>query len=154
MHRSIRLWLLGLLGVVAVTAIAWFGYEEYQKYLGRQAIAGITLENLPLPVAIERAKVDSRPVLVEVFALWCPTCRVLHNQVLADPAVSSFIRENFVFSMLDFDAPGTNAFLEERAARGTPSLWIMDPSSSEFVPLPVTLDPGEFLVRLRRHTES
>jgi len=98
---------------------------------------------------MKRARAESRPVLVEVWAVWCPTCRALHRQVLANPEVAGFVRENFVFAMVDFDAPGTDVFMEEHGGRGTPSLWIWNPANEEYLPLPLSLEPEAFLARLR-----
>jgi len=46
--------------------------------------------------------------------------------------------------MLDFDRPETKAFMADYGDRGTPSLWVLNPTTNEFSTLSVTPTRADF----------
>lgn len=143
---SNRFVFFGLLaaGVVA----AYFINVEVQSYWGRQALAKANLTSLPLAQALAKAKAESKLVLVDVSAIWCPTCRALDEKVFADMKVRQMINENFIFSRLEYESEEGTKFLKEHNASGFPNLWLLDGDGKIVRRLRVTFDPNEFLQQL------
>ena len=94
----------------AILAV-YFINVEVQSYFGRQALAKAGLTNLPLEPALTKAKAENKLLLVDVSAIWCPTCRKLDNTVFADAVVRQTIGEKFIFSRLEYESPEGEAFL-------------------------------------------
>lgn len=131
----------------AILAV-YFINVEVQSYFGRQALAKAGLTNLPLEQALTKAKAENKPVIVDVSAIWCPTCRKLDNTVFADAVVRQTIGEKFIFSRLEYESPEGEAFLATHNASGFPNLWLLDGDGKVLKKLQVTFAPQEFLAQL------
>lgn len=132
--------------IVAVSA--YFINVEVQSYWGRQALEKAALTNLPLADALSKAKAENKLILVDVSAIWCPTCRRLDNDVFADSRVRQTINEKFLFSRLEYESSEGTAFLEKHKATGFPNLWLLDGNGNVVKRLQVTFNPNEFLSQL------
>ncbi|MFA6961626.1 MAG: thioredoxin family protein [Opitutaceae bacterium] len=127
---------------------AYFLNVEVQSYLGRRALAETQLVSLPLSDALAQAKARAKPVLVDVSAIWCPTCRSLDREVFANPEVRRRLKAGYLFSRLEYESDDGQAFLKEHAASGFPTLWLLDGEGRVLKRLSVTLDPQAFLQQL------
>lgn len=137
--------------VFAIIAVsAYFINVEVQTYFGQQALEKTGLVSLPFEQALNQAKNEKKLVLVDVSAIWCPTCRRLDNEVFADDDVRRFIKEKFVFSRLEYESDEGQKFLEKYKASGFPNLWLLDGDGKVVKRLKVTFDKGEFLWQLNR----
>jgi thiol:disulfide interchange protein len=92
-------------------SIAWVGCGEPQ--------------HPTLPFAIEKARDEHRPLVVEFNATWCKPCRVFATQVLPDPRVQAALRD-VVFVQYDIDTMvGADAARRCRV-RGVPAVVGID----------------------------
>ena len=136
-------------GLLALGLIAaYFINVEVQSYWGRQALAQAALTNLPLEQALVKAKAESKLVLADVSAIWCPTCRALDKNVFADARVKQKISEKYIFSRLEYESQEGADFLAKHEAAGFPNLWLLDGDGKVIRHLTVTLNPTEFLQQL------
>lgn len=135
--------------VLAVAAVAgYFINVEVQSYFGRQALAKAAIENHTLADALAKAKSENKLVLVDVAAIWCPTCRRLDNDIFANQEVKQKINERYVFARLEYESPEGAAFLEQHNTEGFPNLWVLDANGNAVKHLHVTFEPSEFLAQL------
>lgn len=139
---------ISLFVLATAAAIGYFVNVEVQSYLGRQALAKAALQNYPLDEALKKARDENKLVLVDVAAIWCPTCRRLDKDIFADQAVKQKINERFVFSRLEYESAEGTAFLKQHDAEGFPNLWILDGDGKTVKKLRVTFDPAEFSAQL------
>ena len=137
---------LGILAVVLIAA--YFVYIQYQTHLGRQARAATGLTSLPLDQALAKAKAESKMVLVEVSAIWCPNCRALDQKVFVYTSVKRVIDQQYVFCRLEYESPEGASFLKEHGAEGFPNLWLLNEDGGVIKHLTITLDPAEFLEQI------
>jgi thiol:disulfide interchange protein len=137
------------IAVVAVAAIAiYYVNIEVQTRLGRKAIAETGLQSLPLDEALRVASASDKTVLVNVSAVWCPSCRALDREVFSDARVAEAIRTSLVYSRLEYESAEATAFLRERDTRGFPNLWLLDAAGRPLRRLEYTLDATVFLQSL------
>ena len=136
-----------LIAACAVLAI-YFINVEVQSYFGRQALAHAALQNFTLDEALKKAAAENKLVLVDVAAIWCPTCRRLDNDVFSNSQVKEKLDEKYVFSRLEYESPEGEAFLETHNAVGFPNLWVLDGSGKVVKKLNVTFAPTEFSAQL------
>ncbi len=135
--------------IVGLAGLAvYFAHVEIQSYFGRQALARAALENHTLDDALEKARAENKLVLVDVAAIWCPTCRRLDNEIFSNARVREKLNEKFIFSRLEYESPEGAEFLEKHEAAGFPNLWILDGSGRVVKKLLVTFEPSEFLAQL------
>ena len=128
----------------SILAAFYFGHVQIQTYLGERALEKVTLERLTLEQALAKAKLSGKPVLADISAIWCPSCRKLDNQVLAVPSVQQAIEENFVFTRIEFESEEGQRVQEKYGVKGFPTLLILDSSGEESHKLPLTFDPEAF----------
>ena len=53
--------------------------------------------------ALAAAKVSGRPILVDVFAPWCPWCQRLQSEVYPDDKIKAYLEKNFEIARLDIE---------------------------------------------------
>lgn len=60
---------------------------------------------------IEKATAHETPILIEIYAPWCPYCERMQNTVYSHPDVKKYLREHFVYARLNSDTTdGTHTF--------------------------------------------
>ena len=148
MKTSITDRLLVLLVLAGAMAAVYYGNIAYQSSLGRAVLARSGMTSLPLNVAEIKARNESRQGLVEVAAIWCPTCRTLDQYVFSDPEVQEFISKRYLFSRIEYDSPEGAAFLADSRATGYQGLWIIDGNGHILRRLPIVLSAERFLAEI------
>jgi uncharacterized protein len=69
------------------------------------------------PEAFQRAKELNRPILLDVGAVWCPSCSLMDRDTYTNVATADYINEHFVSIKVDFDsAPELVAQLQRAQA--------------------------------------
>jgi thioredoxin-related protein len=56
-----------------------------------------------LDAALEKSKVEHRPVFLMCYASWCPHCKAMKNKVFTDPSVAHFYNQNFICIAQDME---------------------------------------------------
>lgn len=139
------------LRIALIAALAYGVYlvdVERRSYLGRQAYEATGLESLALEDALPIAAAASKPILVEVSAVWCPTCRTLNQKVMAAPQVRDRIREDYIFVRLDYESEAGEEFMDRVGVRGFPMLFVLDSDGELREQLRITMDPDAFAAQL------
>jgi len=112
--------------VAAVIATAsYFAHTAWQAQRGAAALKATALEFLPLERALALATSQGKPVLVDLSAIWCPTCRLLHAEVFTNTSVKQAITSSYVLSRVDYDSPEARAFMQRFAVKGFPTLLVL-----------------------------
>ena len=138
-------------GSFALILVAvYFINVEVQTYLGNKALKATGLENIEINAAMDQARDQSKYVLANVSAIWCPSCRTLDREVFSDEAVQREIRERFVFSRIEYESEEGQRFMAQYALTGFPNLLVIDPDGKLIKQLPVTSDPERFRSELPR----
>jgi thiol:disulfide interchange protein len=134
--------------IAAVVLLAYFAQVEINTYLGKRALAEMGLEPLPLTEAFAKAKQDSKLVLADLSAIWCPSCRKLDKQVLSHVEVKRAIAEKYVYARIEYESEDGKVFQKRYNVQGFPHLLILDPTGEVVRHLPVTFDPEAFAKQL------
>lgn len=145
--RLRRPW-LALLALAVLFAAGLLIHRQVQAALGRRALAATRLVSTPLPAALAAAQAAGKLVLVEVAALWCPSCRRLDQEVFAHPEVRRRLGTELIFTRLDYESPEGRAFTAARGVRSFPTLWLLDGEGRVVRRLELTFAPEAFLAQL------
>ncbi len=82
------------------------------------------------PHALERARARHVPILADVWAPWCPSCRFMQAFVLRDPALAGLTR-HVVRLEVNTELPTNAPFVEKFPIDAWPSLLVIDPSTEQ-----------------------
>lgn len=146
---KIKTVVLTLSALAAVGAFVIFTlWRTSPNRLGEEAFRNTGLPTRTLTEAMELAKAQGKPLLVDISAYWCPTCRKLDREVLSKEEVKSKIVEKYVFVRVDSEADGTRSIMKRYGVYGFPSLIITDAEGNLIRHLPLTFDPQAFLQAL------
>lgn len=121
-----------------------------QRHFGELARQATIVNALSLPAALAKAQESDQLVLIELSALWCPTCRKLDQSIFNQPRVKEAIEHDFVFATVDYDSPEGSAFMREYQVAGVPILLVLNAEAQKLVRLPITFDASEFIGQLNR----
>lgn len=137
------------LAIIAIVALAaYFLNVEYQSHLGQKAIDATGLEILAFQDALTESKKTGKPVLADLSAIWCPSCRRLDSEVLSNEAVKSKIEKDYIFARIEYESEEGANFMERYQVSGFPNLLLIDGLGNKIKHLPRTFSPEEFLEAL------
>jgi len=134
--------------IVVVAIAAYFLNVEYQSHLGQKALDSTGLEVLAFEDALARSQATGKPVLADLSAIWCPSCRRLDKEVLADEEVKAKIQKDYHFARIEYESEDGETFMKRYQVSGFPNLLVIDGDGNKLKHLPRTFSPEEFLAAL------
>jgi thiol:disulfide interchange protein len=126
---SVSEWLIyGLIGVVLLVSM----YAISGSLATQRRVAGTFsdwYENQPgLERALADQKATGRPMLVYIFADWCPHCKQFAAQILSDPKTRQFVK-NYPHVRIEPDhGPAERDIMDDYGAQGYPSFYVVLPA--------------------------
>jgi thiol:disulfide interchange protein len=76
--------------------------------------------------ALAKAKLENKPVFLDVYASWCGPCKKLKKTTFKDEAVGEYFNKNFICIAIDGETEEGNAILHKYNVRSYPTLIIAD----------------------------
>ena len=141
-----------ILILIAVPVVAFVFYQS-QVYLGEQAIDATGLKKIPYAEALVQSEKDKRYVLADMSAIWCPACRKLNRDVLADSNVKTVINQHYIYTRLEYETDEGKQFMQRHDLKGFPTLLILDSKGKKVWQLPLTFEPELFIDYLNDFNE-
>ena len=111
--------------------------------ISNHATVEVTWEK-DLPSALERARIEGKPVLVNFYADWCVWCKRLESTTFRDAKVATVLQNRVVPLSLDVDGSGRQLSNEYRVD-GLPTIVVLDAGGREIGRIPGYMSPESFL---------
>ncbi|HEY6527167.1 MAG TPA: thioredoxin family protein [Cellvibrionaceae bacterium] len=132
-------------GFLITLALIYCGVRGLQNYWGANDFADTGLPKITLAQALERAAAENKPIIAELSATWCGTCRNMDRKVFNHPQVKQFLTEQALYARIDEKDPEAEHFTQTYKAQGYPTIVLLNTQGQLQRYLPLTYDPEEFL---------
>jgi thioredoxin-related protein len=125
-----------------------------------EAHAQMEMPPRSLGEVIEQAEAEETPILLEVYAPWCPYCQKMQKTVYADSEVRSYLDRTFTYARLNRDTTGGSHDFDGRTlsskqlglalgARGVPTTVFMKADGTPIARQPGFIGRDTFLPLIR-----
>ncbi|MCB0370871.1 MAG: thioredoxin family protein, partial [Bdellovibrionales bacterium] len=94
-------------------------------------------------LAIEKAKVENKPLMIDFFGSWCPPCNVLDETIFSQPSFKKY-KNKMVFLKLDADMASSWSLKEKFKVKGYPTLIFLTKNEEEIYRIVGSLTPNSF----------
>jgi thiol:disulfide interchange protein len=150
----------GLLYGLIILVLAFSGYAVFHSVETRQRIAVVFkdwYEDKPgHDRALAEQKTTRRPVLVYIYAPWCPHCQQFNANILSNPTVRQAITQYPHVRIAPDHGPGERQLMARYGAEGYPAFYVVMPDGGTrrvetFLTAPVVRPktPTEFIRSLQ-----
>ena len=98
--------------------------------------------------ALDRARKENKPVLVNFYADWCVWCKRLESTTLRDGKVAAMLQNQMVPISLDVEGDGRELSNQYRVS-GLPTILVLDSEGRELGRIPGYMPPAGFLEQVQ-----
>jgi thiol:disulfide interchange protein len=132
-------------GFLITLALVYGGVRSLQNYWGANDFADTGLPKITLAQALERAAAENKPIIAELSATWCGTCRNMDRTVFSDPQVKQFLTQQALYVRIDEKDSEADYFTQTYNAQGYPTILLLNAQGQLLRYLPLTYEPEQFL---------
>lgn len=134
-------------------------------FLGGLAFSGPAHAQMKVPPhsfedVISEAQAQNTPILVEIYAPWCPYCQRMQEEVYSNETVRTYLDETFTYVRLNSDTTaGTHQYQNRTlstkqlasvlGAKGVPTTTFLKPDGSPIARQPGFIERPQFLNIIR-----
>ncbi|MFO1368339.1 MAG: thioredoxin family protein [Marinagarivorans sp.] len=136
-------------GFLITFALVYAAVRGLQHYWGVQNFADTGLPKITLAEALQRAQLENKPIIAELSATWCGTCRTMDRTVFNNPQVKEFLTQKAIYARIDEKDIEAEQFAATYNAQGYPMIILLNPRGELQRYLPITYLPGTFLQALK-----
>lgn len=95
--------------------------------------------------AVTKAKIENRPIFLDIYATWCGPCKLLKKQTFVDKEVVKFYNTNFINVSLDGETGDGAVLAQKYQIPGYPTLIILDNKENPLYATAGFMPPKDFL---------
>jgi len=94
---------------------------------------------------IKRSKAEKKPVLLMIYATWCPHCNKMKKEVFTAKSVIDFLNSNFILAQQDGDSEAGKILKEKFKVKSLPTFVYLDEKEIELYKLSGEYTPEAFI---------
>src|ERR1700733_9472716 len=140
------------LGIVLIAASVVFGFKACQTLSPDQCSATHAGWENSYACGLEKAKRESKPLLVDIGAPFCSICKAIDATLFADVAVQEFLLAHTVPVKIDGSCNENSDLLQRYRVFGCPTILLINPVTQAVIkqwgPELYGRDPREFIAAI------
>ncbi|HEY6143454.1 MAG TPA: thioredoxin family protein [Flavobacterium sp.] len=99
--------------------------------------------------SIQKSKTEKKPLLLMIYATWCPHCEKMKNEVLNDTSVIDLLSKNYICNRLDSDSEEGKMVKAKFKTTSLPTFIILDSDETELYRLKGEYKTQSFITELK-----
>jgi thioredoxin-related protein len=96
---------------------------------------------------MDNAQSLNKPIVLYFWAAWCTYCKKMEKTTLAENAVLTELKENFISISVDMDKD--KKLVSQWNIRGVPAIWFLKSDGTKISNIPGYVDERQFLKALK-----
>ena len=105
--------------------------EETAKKAAAETEFAVHFLKTSFSEAQQQAQTTGKPMLVDVYAVWCGPCKKLDKAVFSDAEAGAYLNDNFVCLKVDGEKGEGPEMMEKFGIRGYPTVLVLDAQGNE-----------------------
>ena len=102
------------------------------------------IEGRPFAEILKKAKAEKKPVMIDVYAVWCGPCKLMDRTTFVDPQVIAWAKANVIPARFDAEKGEGRHVALRYAAFSFPTILFLDPDGNEIDRLLGAFGPEDF----------
>jgi tetratricopeptide (TPR) repeat protein len=102
------------------------------------------IEGRPFAEILKKAKAEKKPVMIDVYAVWCGPCKLMDRTTFVDPKVIAWAKANVIPARFDAEKGEGRRVSMRYAAFSFPTTLFLDPDGNEIDRLLGAFGPEDF----------
>ncbi|MES2574746.1 MAG: thioredoxin family protein [Bacteroidota bacterium] len=98
---------------------------------------------------LQKAKTEKKPILLMLYATWCPHCEKMKAEVLKDPSVIDLLSKNYICAAQDSDSPEGKILKAKFKTTSLPTFIILDSDENEWYRLKGEYKTASFIAEIK-----
>ena len=107
------------------------------------------VEGHPFAESLNRARAEKRPVMVDIYAVWCGPCKLMDQTTFSDKAVGAWAKANVVAVKVDAEKGEGRRLSRRYMVSSFPTVLLLDASGNEIDRLVGVHSPTSFIENAR-----
>ena len=114
------------------------------------AQAQVKFETKSTDAVREMAIKSGKLVFIDLYASWCPPCRMMEREVFSRKDVGDFMQQRFVAAKYDIDKPTGKALAGKHGVRSIPTYLVFNTEGDLLGKITGSMPAEEFTAALRK----
>lgn len=102
------------------------------------------IEGRPFAEILRKAKAEKKPIMVDVYAVWCGPCKLMDAKTFAHPAIADWASKKLVSVKIDAEKGEGRKIARRYSVGSFPTVLFLDSDGNELDRLQGAFDPDPF----------
>lgn len=113
-------------GIIALVTFGIYSFKSPKVDFNEDTAEGIQFFKGTFQEALEKAKIENKPLFLDIYATWCGPCKMLKKRTFSDKEVGDYFNTNFINIAIDGETKEGRDLINNYQVNGYPTLLILN----------------------------